>query len=81
MTNELKSAVDSLSLEKFKRHIFLCADQTKPKCCMKEQALASNPNYATAHQWCAVSLADGGKLEKDLLEIRLTQTRACVKTI
>ena len=41
MTNELKNAADALGLEKFKRHILLCADQTKPKCCAKEQGLAS----------------------------------------
>src|SRR5690242_18422565 len=42
MTNEeLSSAVADLGVEKFKRHIFLCADQTKPKCCDKEAGLAS----------------------------------------
>jgi (2Fe-2S) ferredoxin len=33
MTNELKSASETLGLESYKRHIFLCADQTDPKCC------------------------------------------------
>jgi (2Fe-2S) ferredoxin len=41
MNDELKAAVESLGLEKFRRHIFLCADQTEPKCCAKEQGLAS----------------------------------------
>jgi (2Fe-2S) ferredoxin len=41
MNSELKSAVETLGLEKFRRHIFLCADQTEPKCCAKEQGLAS----------------------------------------
>ncbi len=41
MANELKAVADSLGLEKFKRHIFLCADQTEPKCCSKEQGLES----------------------------------------
>lgn len=41
MTTELKNVTNSLGLEKFKRHIFLCADQTKPKCCAKEQGLVS----------------------------------------
>lgn len=41
MANELKAVADSLGLEKFQRHIFLCADQTKPKCCDKEAGLAS----------------------------------------
>jgi (2Fe-2S) ferredoxin len=36
---KLKAASDSLGLEKFKRHIFLCADQTKPECCSKKEGL------------------------------------------
>ena len=31
--------VDTLSLDKIQRHIFLCADQTKPKCCDKEASI------------------------------------------
>lgn len=30
-----------LGLNDIKRHIFLCCDQTKPKCCSKEQGLIS----------------------------------------
>lgn len=41
MATELKAVAESLGLEKFQRHIFLCADQTKPKCCDKEAGLAS----------------------------------------
>jgi (2Fe-2S) ferredoxin len=41
MKDELQAAVESLGLEKFRRHIFLCADQTEPKCCAKEKGLAS----------------------------------------
>ena len=41
MKNELQTAVETLGLEKFRRHIFLCADQTEPKCCAKEQGLAA----------------------------------------
>ena len=33
--------VQNLGLEKYRRHIFLCADQTEPKCCSKEDGLAS----------------------------------------
>lgn len=41
-TNEsLAGAAAALGLEKFKRHIFLCADQTEPKCCAKEAGLES----------------------------------------
>ncbi|HEV8544237.1 MAG TPA: (2Fe-2S) ferredoxin domain-containing protein [Verrucomicrobiae bacterium] len=38
---DLKQAVESLGLERFKRHIFLCVDQTEPKCCSNEIGLRS----------------------------------------
>ena len=31
----------ALGVTSFKRHIFLCADPTKPKCCAKKDSLAS----------------------------------------
>ncbi|MCI0534311.1 MAG: (2Fe-2S) ferredoxin domain-containing protein [Verrucomicrobiales bacterium] len=36
---ELKKAVASLGLQSFRRHIFLCADQTEPHCCSREAGL------------------------------------------
>ena len=39
--NELHQLVESLGLEKFRRHIFLCADPTEPKCAPKQQGLES----------------------------------------
>ena len=41
MNDELRQAVTDQGVERFQRHIFLCADQTKPKCCPKEAGLAS----------------------------------------
>jgi len=41
MKTELQAAVETLGLEKFRRHIFLCADPTEPKCCARETGLAS----------------------------------------
>jgi len=41
MKDELKNAVTTLGLEKFRRHIFLCVDADEPKCCPREQTLAS----------------------------------------
>ena len=35
----LQKATASLGLEKYRRHIFLCADQTEPHCCAKEAGL------------------------------------------
>jgi (2Fe-2S) ferredoxin len=36
-----KTAADSLGLEKYKRHIFLCAEQTEAKCCSRERGIES----------------------------------------
>jgi (2Fe-2S) ferredoxin len=41
MDASLQSAVESLGLEKFRRHIFLCVDADEPKCCSREQSLAA----------------------------------------
>jgi len=38
---DLKAVANSLGLEKYQRHIFLCADQTEPKCAQKEKSLES----------------------------------------
>lgn len=35
----LTASVGSLKLKSIERHIFLCCDQTKPKCCPKEVGL------------------------------------------
>lgn len=37
----LVKSVDTLKLNQIQRHIFLCADQTKPKCCSKEEGLVA----------------------------------------
>src|SRR5436305_15234683 len=39
--SQLEKCADELGLQIFKRHIFLCADQTEPKCCPKEEGLRS----------------------------------------
>jgi (2Fe-2S) ferredoxin len=41
MSSELHDLVQALGLEKYRRHIFLCADQTEPKCAAKTQGLES----------------------------------------
>ncbi|MDB6021263.1 MAG: (2Fe-2S) ferredoxin [Pedosphaera sp.] len=41
MADELKLAITSLGLESYRRHIFLCADQTQAVCAQKEQGLES----------------------------------------
>jgi len=37
--DELEDAVESLGLEKYKRHIFICADPEEPKCCSRKAGL------------------------------------------
>ena len=41
MEIDLIAITDSLGLEKYRRHIFLCADQSEPKCSPKDKSLAS----------------------------------------
>jgi len=41
MNDELAGIAAKLGIGRIRRHIFLCADQTKPECCTKEQGLAS----------------------------------------
>ncbi len=40
-TTELQAIAKALGIAKTERHIFLCADQSKPKCCDKDAGLAS----------------------------------------
>lgn len=37
----LARKVESLAIPRIRRHIFLCADQTKPKCCDHERSLVA----------------------------------------
>jgi (2Fe-2S) ferredoxin len=41
MASELEKNTAALGLTTVKRHIFLCADPTKSKCCSKEKSVAS----------------------------------------
>ena len=38
---ELQTAVETLGIGKFRRHIFLCAEPAESKCCPREQGLAA----------------------------------------
>jgi len=37
----LDAIAEALGLDRIRRHIFLCADQTNPKCSTREESLAS----------------------------------------
>ena len=39
MSNPLSRCIDALALNQIERHVFLCADQTKPKCCDKASSI------------------------------------------
>jgi len=41
MPADLQAEVDRLGLGRIRRHIFLCADQSKPKCCAREQGMSA----------------------------------------
>ncbi|HEY6229247.1 MAG TPA: ferredoxin [Verrucomicrobiae bacterium] len=41
LQTQLEREAKSLGIGRFRRHIFLCADQSEPKCCSKEQGLES----------------------------------------
>src|SRR5579862_5445018 len=41
MDTDLQSIKESLGLEKYRRHIFLCADQTDPQCAPKQKGIES----------------------------------------
>ena len=41
MSQKLREKVQKVGLKNIRRHIFLCCDQTKPKCCEKEAGLQS----------------------------------------
>lgn len=39
MDQKLQDTIKRLGVDNIDRHIFLCCDQTKPKCCGKEESL------------------------------------------
>lgn len=41
MTNNLEKIRNSLGLEHYRRHIFLCADQSEPRCASRETGIES----------------------------------------
>ncbi len=41
ISDELQAKIETLGIPHIKRHIFLCCDQTEPKCCTLEEGLES----------------------------------------
>lgn len=40
-STSLAACAKALALNQIQRHVFICADQTVPKCCSKEESLAA----------------------------------------
>ncbi len=40
-SDRMQTTVDALGIPCIDRHIFICADQTKPKCCSKEDSITA----------------------------------------
>ena len=38
---KLRQIAESIGVPRARRHIFLCADQTEPKCCDRDRSLAA----------------------------------------
>ena len=41
LTDAFATCVQTLNINHIQRHLFICADQTKPKCCSKDNSLAA----------------------------------------
>lgn len=41
LRHKVREKAEELEIKKIRRHIFLCADQTKPKCCKQKAGLES----------------------------------------
>jgi (2Fe-2S) ferredoxin len=40
-TDDLRAVAETLGVDRIRRHVFLCCDQTKPKCSTREESLQS----------------------------------------
>jgi (2Fe-2S) ferredoxin len=57
---DLREKVQEMKIGTYQRHIFLCADQTEPKCCSKRDGLESWNYLKKRLKHLNLSLADGG---------------------
>jgi (2Fe-2S) ferredoxin len=57
---ELAEKAQSLKIGAYTRHIFLCADQTEPKCCARAESLVAWEYLKDRLKQLNLSLADGG---------------------
>lgn len=70
-TDPLQEKADKLGLRSIKRHIFLCCDQTTPKCCQKEDGLAS-------WEYLKSRLEDLGLADRGIFRSKANCLRVCL---
>ncbi|MBK7157641.1 MAG: (2Fe-2S) ferredoxin domain-containing protein [Ignavibacteria bacterium] len=70
---KLQEKIEELKLVNIKRHIFLCCDQSKPKCCEKEEGIESW-NYLKS-RLKELGLTEGG----GIFRTKANCLRVCMK--
>ena len=60
MNTELNETVERLGLKSYGRHIFLCADQTEPKCAPRERTLVAWEFLKRRLQELGLTAGEGG---------------------
>lgn len=70
---KLQEKIEELKLVNIKRHIFLCCDQSKPKCCEKEEGIESW-NYLKSRLKELELTGDGG-----IFRTKANCLRVCMK--
>ncbi|NNM31007.1 MAG: (2Fe-2S) ferredoxin domain-containing protein, partial [Akkermansiaceae bacterium] len=68
--SDLSALAEEIGIHAPKRHIFLCCDQTKPKCCRKEAGLES-------WEFLKRRLAELGATEPRILRTKANCLRVC----
>jgi (2Fe-2S) ferredoxin len=72
MAGDLTEIAEELGLHEAKRHIFLCCDQTKPKCCRKDLSLES-------WDFLKARLSEVGECEPRILRTKANCLRVCAR--
>ena len=73
--NDLETSANSLGISKIERHIFLCADQTEPKCCAKDSGLVSWEFLKNRLK----QLGLGGAMDSPVFRTKANCLRVCLR--
>lgn len=71
-SSELEVLVKKFGIDQIKRHIFLCCDQTKPKCCQQIQGLES-------WEYLKMRLKELNLSEGGIFRSKVNCLRVCIK--